>query len=96
MEYLINIQLPTGCKVIDTCFVKIFKEAAIYVPKAWSPNNDGHNDKLYPIIVGMIELKNSEYLTDGAYWFLKLLSTKMVGMAFTIMLLNPMKRIPGF
>ena len=57
LEYLITIQQPTGCKVIDTCFVKIFKEAAIYVPKAWSPNNDGHNDKLYPIIVGMIELK---------------------------------------
>jgi len=29
----------------------------IFVPKAWSPNNDGHNDRLYPLPVCIRELK---------------------------------------
>jgi gliding motility-associated-like protein len=32
-------------------------ESGIYVPKAWSPNGDGHNDKLFPIPVNIKELK---------------------------------------
>jgi gliding motility-associated-like protein len=29
----------------------------IFVPKAWSPNNDGHNDRLFPLTVNIKELK---------------------------------------
>ena len=29
----------------------------IFVPKAWSPNGDGHNDKLLPLSVCITELK---------------------------------------
>jgi gliding motility-associated-like protein len=29
----------------------------IFVPKAWSPNRDGHNDKLFPFAVCMKEVK---------------------------------------
>ena len=29
----------------------------IFVPKAWSPNGDGHNDRLYPLAVCIRELK---------------------------------------
>jgi gliding motility-associated-like protein len=29
----------------------------LQVPKAWSPNRDGHNDKLYPLTINILELK---------------------------------------
>ena len=32
-------------------------KSALHVPNAWSPNGDGHNDKLYPLTINMKELK---------------------------------------
>jgi gliding motility-associated-like protein len=29
----------------------------IFVPKAWSPNGDGHNDRLYPLTLNIREIK---------------------------------------
>ena len=61
-EYTITIALPTGCVVVDTQLVKIealqlpIKED-IFVPKAWSPNKDGHNDKLFPFTLNIRELR---------------------------------------
>ena len=52
-----------GCTTVDTLLVKMLfdgpldTESDIFVPKAWSPNNDGHNDKLFPIPVKIKELK---------------------------------------
>jgi gliding motility-associated-like protein len=61
-EYTIAITNDKGCTVTDTLLVKINPVQAplpedIYVPKAWSPNNDGHNDKLYPLTENIRELK---------------------------------------
>jgi gliding motility-associated-like protein len=33
--------------------VRIFKEKEIYVPKGFSPNGDGNNDKIFPRLVGV-------------------------------------------
>lgn len=53
VEYLIAIVAGTGCNVVDTLLVNVFPPptfvAEIFVPKAWSPNADGHNDKLTPL-----------------------------------------------
>ncbi|MFL5809039.1 MAG: PKD domain-containing protein, partial [Flavisolibacter sp.] len=57
-QYRIKIINPSGCTTIDTQLVKIFKEIEIYVPKAFTPNNDGQNDRMYPFLVGIKELKN--------------------------------------
>ena len=32
-------------------------KSSLIVPNAWSPNGDGHNDKLYPLTINMKELK---------------------------------------
>ncbi|MFL5747452.1 MAG: T9SS type B sorting domain-containing protein [Niastella sp.] len=61
-EYTINITSDAGCTATDTLLVRLLSpgaivESDIYVPKAWSPNGDGHNDKLFPIPVNIKELK---------------------------------------
>ena len=61
-EYLIGMTSAAGCTTTDTLLVKLLLDVPldvsdIFVPKAWSPNNDGHNDKLFPIPVRIKELK---------------------------------------
>ncbi|MEO5948384.1 MAG: T9SS type B sorting domain-containing protein, partial [Chitinophagaceae bacterium] len=62
-EYLISITSDAGCKVVDTLKVVLLSQLPplinvnIYVPKAWSPNTDGHNDKLFPMTANIRELK---------------------------------------
>lgn len=56
--YQIKIINPSGCTTIDTQLVRIFKEREIYVPKAFTPNNDGQNDRMYPFLAGLKELKS--------------------------------------
>jgi gliding motility-associated-like protein len=56
--YKIKILTPSGCTTIDSQLVRIFKEREIYVPTAFTPNNDGQNDHMYPFLVGIKELKS--------------------------------------
>jgi gliding motility-associated-like protein len=60
MQYLINITPTTGCRVVDTLRVIIEASAdirsSLHVPNAWSPNNDGSNDKLFPLTINIKEL----------------------------------------
>jgi gliding motility-associated-like protein len=62
-EYTVRIEYGNDCPVVDTILVLMSQDgpsgcaSGIYVPKAWSPNKDGHNDALYPIPVCIRELK---------------------------------------
>ncbi|MBA3674755.1 MAG: gliding motility-associated C-terminal domain-containing protein, partial [Chitinophagaceae bacterium] len=63
-EYFITINSGTGCIVVDTQLVKVSQAlqtptliSDLFVPKAWSPNGDGHNDKLTPLLVNIKEIK---------------------------------------
>jgi gliding motility-associated-like protein len=61
VEYLINITPTTGCRVVDTLRVLLTSSApairsSLHVPNSWSPNVDGHNDKLFPLTINMKEL----------------------------------------
>jgi gliding motility-associated-like protein len=61
-EYIIKITSGSGCLIVDTLLVKMRAITStcvsdVLVPKAWSPNGDGHNDKLFPLPVCIKELK---------------------------------------
>lgn len=53
--YLIEIKTIAGCLTTDTQLVKSIKEVKIYVPTAFTPNNDGVNDLLRPAHFGIRE-----------------------------------------
>jgi len=55
--YTIQIKTNSGCLTVDTQLVKTVKNPEIYVPTAFTPNNDGLNDLLRPIIRGVKEIK---------------------------------------
>jgi gliding motility-associated-like protein len=46
-----------GCTVADSLLVTVYDGVKIYVPTAFTPNNDGINDALQPIYLGIKELK---------------------------------------
>jgi gliding motility-associated-like protein len=56
VEYVITITTGIGCVIKDTQLVRIFKEKEIFVPKGFSPNGDGNNDKIFPRLVGVRSL----------------------------------------
>lgn len=56
-QYSIRIQTIAGCITIDTQQVRTVKAAEIYVPSAFTPNNDGLNDVLRPVLMGVKELR---------------------------------------
>ncbi len=56
MLYQISIVTMAGCRITDTLLVRMFAEKKIFVPDYFTPNNDGKNDKLYPLLVGVTKL----------------------------------------
>lgn len=58
-EQLYNIQITTasGCITVDRQLVKIIPKVDIIVPTGFTPNNDGRNDILKPILMGVKELR---------------------------------------
>ncbi|MFN3665150.1 MAG: PKD domain-containing protein, partial [Sediminibacterium sp.] len=55
-DYNVAITNDIGCTTVDSVLIKVIPGVDIYVPKGFSPNNDGQNDRLYPILVGMRQL----------------------------------------
>jgi gliding motility-associated-like protein len=52
-NYTIRITAASGCVTTDTLKVFVFDAVDIFVPKAFTPNADGQNDRLYPELVGV-------------------------------------------
>ncbi|MFN5423604.1 MAG: PKD domain-containing protein [bacterium] len=51
--YTVKITTKSGCQVVDSQLVRIFDEQDILVAGGFTPNNDGKNDKVYPILIGV-------------------------------------------
>ena len=57
ITYTVTATTAEGCTAKDDISVKVFIGPEIYVPNAFTPNNDGLNDIIKPILVGIKELK---------------------------------------
>lgn len=51
-QYKINIISKAGCATTDFQTVKVLKEVAVFVPNAFTPNNDNKNDYFTPLSLG--------------------------------------------
>jgi gliding motility-associated-like protein len=57
VTYTVTASTPNGCNARDDIRIKAFPKAEVFVPNAFTPNNDRLNDLFYPILVGIKELK---------------------------------------
>ena len=53
MTYYIHANTLFGCEAFDTINIKVYPDPEIYVPNAFTPNNNSINDQLKAIPVGM-------------------------------------------
>lgn len=56
ITYRVTAKTASGCEASDNVTVEIHRSADIYVPNAFTPNGDGHNDYARPIPKGIREL----------------------------------------
>lgn len=54
--YLIQLKTDVGCITVDTQVVKTLKKIKIYVPAAFTPDNNGTNDRLRPLLFGFTKV----------------------------------------
>lgn len=66
ITYTVTATAPDGCQGVDSMTIKAFtSQADIFVPNAFTPNNDGHNDLLRAIPIGITQFK---YFTVYNRW----------------------------
>ncbi|MBL7725732.1 MAG: choice-of-anchor L domain-containing protein [Chitinophagaceae bacterium] len=56
-RYTVTGTTPEGCEGVDEIFIKAYKGPEIYVPSGFTPDDNGLNDVLRPIPVGIREFR---------------------------------------
>ena len=56
---------PAGCSATASIAIKVYSASDIFVPNAFTPNGDGHNDVLRAIPVG---IKEFSYFAVFDHW----------------------------
>ena len=54
--YTVNITSSNGCIGADDIVVRIVKQGSYFMPNGFTPNNDGNNDRIRPILIGYTKL----------------------------------------
>jgi len=73
ITYVVTGKTPADCEGSAEIFIKAYKGPEIYVPTAFTPNNDGRNDLLKAIAIGM---KEYHYFTIYNRWGQPVFTTK--------------------
>ena len=63
--YTVTAATPVGCSATASIAIKVFSASDIFVPNAFTPNGDGHNDVLRAIPVG---IKEFSYFAVFDHW----------------------------
>ncbi|MDE3254425.1 MAG: gliding motility-associated C-terminal domain-containing protein [Bacteroidota bacterium] len=56
IQYTVNITSSNGCTGTDDIIVRVVKQGAYFMPSGFTPNNDGINDRIRPILIGYSKL----------------------------------------
>jgi gliding motility-associated-like protein len=54
----VKMEFASGCTTTDSVLVRVFKKEDVFIPSAFTPDGDGHNDYLKVIMVQARQLKN--------------------------------------
>ncbi|RYY62206.1 MAG: PKD domain-containing protein [Chitinophagaceae bacterium] len=73
ITYNLTVTTPEGCEATDAITLTVFKGSEIFVPTAFTPNNDGINEKLGPYYVG---IRNIGYFMVYNRWGQLVYSTR--------------------
>jgi gliding motility-associated-like protein len=79
-RYKVVATSAAGCKDSAVITIKVFKTGpSVFVPTGFTPNNDGRNDQLYPIAVGMRKI---EYFNVYNRWGQLVFTTQRNGIGW--------------
>lgn len=79
-RYTLTVTTIEGCTDTDEIDITVFKGSAIFIPSAFTPNNDGLNDRLKPFYVG---IKSLEYFSVFNRWGQMVFTTKDMAAGWT-------------
>jgi len=78
-HYVVLATAPDGCSGTDSITIKAYAFADIFVPSAFTPNGDGHNDVLRAIPVS---IRSFKYLSIFNRWGQQVFTTTNVGVGW--------------
>jgi gliding motility-associated-like protein len=55
--YTVDIINRAGCLTTDSLLIRIFDEQDVFIAGGFTPNNDGQNDRIYPMLAGIASFK---------------------------------------